>query len=323
VPANFQFKNEPRIKSGKHAGEWTTGKEETPEYKTKWAKTPGLVDAHHNGKEWVTSADNKPLSRFKHLAELKPPIPPAWKKVGVSLHPENKVLAKGRDVKGRSQQLPPPGEESTEVKMERIAGLEKNLPNVVKKVNADRKSSDSKLAEKADLNALIIHTGVRVGSEKDTKAAKKATGATTLQGQHVKDDSKGLRLSFIGKDGVPNVHPITDPSLQKMVRTRAKKAGAGAKGQLFPNTNEVHMLAYNKEVTGDHAAKTHDYRSVIANRVARHYVDTHTAPKDAKEYKKMLNEMGTEVSKHLNNKPTQSIKKYIDKRIYEKKWKIK
>jgi hypothetical protein len=195
----------------------------------------------------------------KHLQALK--IPPAWRDVLINPDPKAELQVSGLDKKGYRQPLysEKHSKDASAKKFSRVLALSKNIDQVVKKNNANLKSRDKLTQEHAQCLGLMIATGIRPGSERDTGADKQAYGATTLQGQHVVTDSKGnVRLVFVGKKGKDLDLPIEDSEIAKMLQHRAVEAGPT--GQIFPNITDNRLRKYVSSVTnGQSSAKRFSY----------------------------------------------------------------
>src|SRR4051812_3569059 len=129
----------------------------------------------------------------KHIADLK--IPPAWTNVRYNPDPKGDLLVSGTDTKGRRQPLYSEkfSQAQAAKKFDRIKRLEAKLPGILDKNQKLISSKDGKTSDLASVLALVMHTGVRPGSETDTGAEKHAYGATTLEGRHVTTDEDVIR----------------------------------------------------------------------------------------------------------------------------------
>ena len=132
------------------------------------------------------------------------------------------------------------------VKFARVSeGLRK--ANALWQQNQDNRK-DPALREQADCTWLMMEQATRPGSDSDTKAKVKAFGATTLLGEHVVKAPDGVRLQFVGKEGVHHDHLIRNPELAKMLLQR--KATAGERGGKLFNTNYNQVVDYARKLNG-------------------------------------------------------------------------
>jgi DNA topoisomerase-1 len=254
-----------------------------------------------------------------HIKALK--IPPAWKKVRYNPNPKGDLLATGVDAKGRKQYIYSEkyNAQQADKKFGRINQLMNQYDAIVKINEKNRASSNRQTRDNADCLKLIMETGLRPGSDKDTKASKKAYGATTLLGEHVTTDGKMVSLTFVGKKGVSLSISVGDPALKTMLLSRKK--AAGDKGKLF-NTDSSEMLTYTKGLSKG-KFKTKDFRTRLANDLAMSEVSKYgaTKPKSQKEYKKMVKDVATIVSKQLGNTPTVALQSYIHPAVFAE-WRV-
>lgn len=247
-----------------------------------------------------------------HLKNLR--IPPAWTKVEVNSDKKAALWVRGKDAKGRRQSIYSPAFAQSQAlkKFARVQRLEKKFDVVEGRNEANRGSRDPVKADAADAMKLIFHTGIRPGSEKDTGAEKQAYGATTLLGKHVVQDSNGVSLQFTGKKGVALNIPISDKDVARMVTSRSKASGPN--GQLFPHVDAGQLLDYTHSIGG--AVKTKDFRTLLANRIAKETVAHTPAPSNAKGYAKAIKSVAQVVAAKLGNTAAIALKSYINPHLF-------
>ncbi len=257
-----------------------------------------------NGK--LVTEDGSPLP--DHIASLK--LPPAWTDVRICPDPEGTLLASGRDSKGRLQCVYSEAFSKTqaEAKFARVQELRTKFTDIHAQNEKNTRSRNPKVKDTAECLKLIMHTGIRPGSEDDTGAAVQAYGASTLLGSHVVETKSGLQLHFTGKKGVNLKIPVTDESVANMLRRRKK--AAGAEGQLFPNTHEKHLLNYSNQLDGG-GFKTKDFRTHVGTSTALSEIEKMPVPKDEKEYRKQVLAVAKIVSSKLGNTPVVALASYI------------
>lgn len=248
-----------------------------------------------------------------HLSKVR--IPPAWANVLVNPNPKAAVQIVGRDVKGREQVLYSEAHSSTQAKAKfnRVKELDAKYDSIKKQNEANLKSDDKNVKEHAKVTRLIMETGIRPGSEQDTGAAKKAYGATTLEGRHVVVDGDKVSLQFVGKKGKDLNIPIDNPRIANDLIKRAKKAGSD--GQLFPNVNDNSLRTYVGEFDGG-GFKTKDFRTRLANDVAEKEIRKIKSPKTEKEYKKAVKAVAKSVAEKLGNTATIALQSYINPVVF-------
>jgi len=259
-------------------------------------------------------ADGNPLP--SHVANLK--IPPAWTDVEVATDPKSELLVRGKDAKGRVQAVYSEAHWArvAAIKFARTRELLAKRDRIVSENNVNR--TDASKLENADAMALVLSTGVRPGSEKDTKGNVKAYGATTLEGRHVVEADGQLRLRFTGKKGVSIDIPVEDKEVAAMLRERKKAAGDD--GQLFA-TDNAKLLAYAHTLDGG-KFKTKDFRTLMGTKTAiEEIAKVKTKPATQKEYVKMVKTVAKAVAARLGNTATVALQSYIDPSVFSA-WRV-
>jgi DNA topoisomerase IB len=264
-------------------------------------------------KSWK-DADGKELPN--HVASLK--IPPAWTEVRYNRDPDGALLVMGKDAKGRGQYLYSEKfkKQQSENKFARIKELDGKFLTIAKKVESDVKKSEVK--EEASALRLIMSTGLRPGSDKDTQGKVQAYGATTLEGRHVVGSSPdNCRLQFVGKKGVELDIPIKNPAVAKDLI--ARRDAAGKNGKLF-STSAGKLSDYAQKQDGG-GFLTKDFRTLVGTRTAMEEVAKMSPPKSTKEYKKAVLSVAKTVSTRLGNTPTVALQSYISPTVFAK-WRL-
>jgi DNA topoisomerase-1 len=224
------------------------------------------------------------------------------------------LLVVGKDVKGRGQYLYSEKFKASQQakKFARVKELSKKFAAIKKENDANRKRSETR--DQADLTALIMSTGIRPGGESNTKADKKAYGATTLQARHVTTVRGVVHLRFVGKKGVALNIPVHDESIAKMLLKRKDAANENL-DRLF-TTSASELSAYSNSLDGG-GFKTKDFRTCLGTSVALEHIATMDAPTSAKEYKSHLKAVATAVSERLGNTPAIALASYINPTVFE------
>jgi DNA topoisomerase IB len=260
--------------------------------------------------EWVSGADDP--ARAKELN-----IPPAWTDVKLNSKREADLLATGFDSKGRKQYIY--SENATmrqaEAKFARNQELVKKQNYIFNQNETNISSKDFSTAENASAMSVILETGIRPGSARETFAKVKAYGATTLEGRHVVEDGfGGVRLQFVGKKGVNIDVPVKDKKIAGMLLDR--KAKVGNEGKLF-ETDDSELRKYAKKLNGG-SFKPKDFRTLKGTNTAIQYLKGVKPAKDMNEYKKIVSNTAKEVSKVLGNTPSIALKSYINPFVFLK-----
>lgn len=247
-----------------------------------------------------------------HITKLR--IPPAWTDVKFSSDPDAALLVTGKDEGGRSTSLYSAEHHAVRAaeKFARVKALTEEFDKIQAEVAAARK--DPATRDVADCLALIMSTGIRPGSDRDTGAEVQAYGASTLEGRHVRVSPNGnVSLQYTGKHGVALNIPVSDPGLAKMLMKR--KETAGPKGRVFGKVNQDRLLKTTKELAGD-GFKTKDFRTNIGTSTALKLMVNREEPTDLKSYKKAVMDIAKEVSAKLGNTPVIALQSYIAPEVF-------
>lgn len=286
------------------------------------AKGPSeLKGASVKKQKEVPATPHKMTAKTKHLVSYKQgdklpdhfiketgrPIPPNWRNVMVSHDPKADLQAIGKDAKNRTQYIYRKEyvDAKQAEKFERVQNVIKNKDGIIKGIRDLRKKDP----DTSDCLLLISKTGIRPGSTKDTKAEKEALGATTLRGNNVVKEGDKVFLRFTGKKGVYQDHEMKDPEIKKMLLDRKKQAGDG--GRLFKTSAEK----LNKNLPPNVHAK--DFRTAVAQESATNALSKYPKAKNAREFEKMRNSVGEDVSKKLGNTRSVALKSYINPVVFK------
>jgi DNA topoisomerase-1 len=260
------------------------------------------------------------LANGKPLPDHIPRIPPAWTDVEVNLEKDGDLLVKGIDAKGRTQSVYSADHHArqAQLKFAKVAELRSKQKEIRKQIERDRKSDDPDVREAADVAMLIQATGLRPGSNSDTKAEKKAYGATTLEGRHIHVRNGKVTLKFTGKKGIDLEIPVEDPAVAKMLIKR--KGEAGRKDPIFA-VSDSSLREYTDTLDGGNFSPK-DFRTAKGTRLAVDQISKMTAPTTQKEYKAAVKSVAKVVSENLGNTPTIALQSYIDPVVFAE-WRIK
>jgi DNA topoisomerase IB len=163
---DFEEVKHPRAKSGKHGGEFVK---------------KGQTGGTQSSSKQLQSAPER-ANWPEHIKKLR--IPPAWTDVKINNDPKANLMAVGRDAKGRMQYVYSEkfAQSQSAKKFARVKNLSARLKQFEGRNDKNLTSGNDRVREHAAVLGLIMATGIRPGSERDTKADKTAYGATTLVG---------------------------------------------------------------------------------------------------------------------------------------------
>jgi DNA topoisomerase-1 len=268
-----------------------------------------LVPAPENRAEWPD-----------HIKKLV--VPPAWHDVRISMDPDADLLVVGKDSKNRRQSKYNPKFVGTQTatKFARIKKLLDDKPEIESKLKPLLRSKSEDIRDHAAALNLIMKTGIRPGTTRETGAEKKSYGATTLLGKHVVKEGGEIHVKFTGKKGVLNDVVIRDPKLAADLHSRARDAGP--KEPIFHNVNSGSLLGFLRENLGGKEYKTKDFRTLLGTAMAMKIIEKSEEPTDKKSYKKAVNKVVDQVASQLCNTRVIVLQSYIHP-IAWAKWKEK
>jgi DNA topoisomerase-1 len=246
----------------------------------------------------------------EHIASLK--VPPAWTDVTYAQDPGAALLVTGRDSKGRRVFIYSEmhAQKQAALKFARINELDQQFKTVAKQNAALAKTAGKR--DVADCLGLIMAMGIRPGSDRDTKAAKKAYGATTLEGQHVVTEGDTTYLRYTGKKCVDLNLPVPKAWV-KALQERADKAGPS--GRLFGGVTDAMLREHVHSLDGG-GFTTKDFRTHLGTSTATELVERMDVPKTQAEYRKAVMEVAKKVSSVLGNTPVIALQSYINPSVF-------
>lgn len=238
-----------------------------------------------------------------------------WTDVHIADDPKARLVAVGRDQKGRQQSKysAEHTEQALQQKFERNRLLNSALPGILHHTSQEI-AEKGKNAEEASVIRLIEHTGARVGSDSDTGASEKAYGATTLEARHVIIDGDVARLDFVGKLAKRNQYEVSDPAIVDDLKARVE--GKEPSARVF-NTTDAKTRDYLKTAAGGQAFKVHDLRTHVATRVAAKEVEAGEPPTSPDEYWKRRDAVGQKAANQINDTLDIALGTYVNPMVFE------
>src|SRR5271166_767481 len=240
-------------------------------------------------------------------------VPPKWTGVKIAIDPKSEVLVTARDDKGRPKMVTSDSynTRSAAVKFDRTTEMLEQHDKIAGEI---QKARNGPQKEEAECAWLMQVQATRPGSERDTKADVKAYGATTLEARHVVQSKDGVRLQFIGKEGVAHDHLVRDKELGKMLMER-KSSATSDSDKLFKTTDAKVRDFTAARDGGKFTPK--DFRTSAATRLAAETVQADPRPsRDMKEHAQRVKAVATKVSGLLGNKPAEALKSYIHPGVF-------
>lgn len=236
------------------------------------------------------------------------------------IHPKgSRILAEYQDTKGRKIHRYSQKEilENVLEKYKRNQLFTKNYEKIVDQLKKDI-DVNTKEGQAALILYIIYKTGLRIGSETDTKAEQKAYGVSTLLNKHVKLlAGNKIKLQFIGKKGVENSTIISDPIIYDALK---KLKGKNWSDKIFTVSDSFTRRYLD---TIDDRFNVKDFRTLKAYTIAKNEIEKRKGPApDEKTFMKWQKEVADKVSEKLGNTRAVALNDYIDPTLW-RKWRKK
>lgn len=262
-------------------------------------------------------SDDGTVARIKALV-----IPPAWKRVWISPHPNGHIQAVGTDAAGRRQYLYHPRwqQERAEEKFDRVLEMSARLPDWRARVGADLRGKGLHRGRVLALALHLLDQGYfRAGGEQYAEEHE-SYGLATLLCEHVKVSGNAVSFDYPAKSGVQRRLELEDPEVARAVKALLRR-GNGTERLLVCRAAsgwaDIHADDLNarfKELVGvDYSVK--DLRTwhgtVLA---ATAFVDA-DPPVSKRVVKRVEAAVMKEVSDELGNTPAVARSSYVDPRV--------
>ncbi|MGW6933223.1 DNA topoisomerase IB [Lentzea sp. NPDC054927] len=275
--------------------------------------SPGWTRVRHGKGFRYLDADGRALTA-KDVERVKAlVIPPAWREVWISPHPNGHIQAVGYDEAGRRQYLYHEQWRTNRdaEKFDRVLELAPRLGKFRARIEADMRSRGRKRMLAIALRMLDL--GVfRVGHEE--YAEDNGThGVATLLCEHLSVRGDRVRFRFPAKHGVEVDEEITDAKLARAVRTLIKNRTPDCR--LYEDLTADDINERFRELVGDQFSAK-DLRTWHATvRAAQAFA--HALAERGKPSKRAISAVMKEVAEDLGNTPSVARKSYVDPRLTE------
>jgi DNA topoisomerase-1 len=269
---------------------------------------PGWTRVRHGKGFRYLDTDGKPLTaddvaRVKALV-----IPPAWREVWISPHPNGHIQAVGYDDAGRRQYLYHEKwrTDRDAEKFDRVLDLAPRLKRFREQIAQDMRSRGRRRLLAIALRMLDL--GVfRVGHEE--YAEDNGThGVATLLCEHLSVRGDRVRFRFPAKHGVEVDEEITDPALARAVRSLLKDKPPDCR--VFDLTADDVNERFRELVGAEFTVK--DLRTWHATVLAAQIFAAQGKPT-----KRAVSAVMKEVAENLGNTAAVARKSYVDPRLVE------
>ena len=235
-------------------------------------------------------------------------IPPAWRDVWISPHPNGHIQAVGVDDAGRRQYLYHEQwrtDRDTE-KFVRVLRLAPKLGGFREQIEKDMRSRGSRRLLAIALRMLDL--GIfRVGSEEYVEE-NGSHGVSTLLCEHLSVTGDRVRFRFPAKSGVEVDQEVTDPRLARAVRSLVKDKPPDCR--VFDLTADDVNERFRELVGDEFSVK--DLRTWHATVFA-----AQAFAAQAKPSKRAVGRVMKEVAENLGNTAAVARKSYVDPRLVD------
>ena len=263
--------------------------------------------------------DEATLARIRDLV-----IPPAWKNVWISQHPNGHIQAVGTDAAGRRQYLYHEKwqEERNEEKFDRVLEMSAALPDMRRRIAADLRRRG---LERDRVLALALHLldlgYFRAGGEQYADE-NNSFGIATLLCEHVALQREAVEFDYPAKSGVRRTLTIDDPEVVRSVRALLRRADRTDRLLACRNSSDwadIHADDLNarfKELVGEEytVKDLRTWHGTVLAAVA--FVDA-DPPANKTVIKRVESAVMKEVAEELGNTPAVARGSYVDPRVVQ------
>ncbi|MBD8870029.1 DNA topoisomerase IB [Nocardioides donggukensis] len=275
----------------------------------------GFVYLDRHG-ERLPDAD---VARAKELV-----IPPAWREVWISPHPNAHLQAVGVDEAGRRQYLYHPQWriQQDELKFERVARAARRLPAARNALEEHLTGEGMPLERSAATAVRLLDLGCfRIGGDAFEEGG--SFGLTTLERRHVTRTGSTLVFEFVGKSGIDHRIEVDDPLAVAAVETLRRRRGGSDRLMAFKRDRRwVDLDAsdvndYLRESVGEEITAK-DFRTWHATVLAAaSLAESDETGQSAASRKRAVRQAMVEVAEFLGNTPAIAKSSYVDPRVID------
>jgi DNA topoisomerase IB len=262
-------------------------------------------------------SDPDTLQRIKELV-----IPPAWKKVWISPHPNNHIQAVGTDAAGRRQYLYHTAwqQERAEEKFDRVLELSTQLPLWRARVAKDLAGRGLTRERVLAIALRLLDRGYfRAGGEQYAEE-NESYGLATLLCSHVTLHRHAVEFDYPAKSGVRRTIEIEDPEIVRAVRSLLRRPGRTERLLVcridsgWVDIRSDDLNARFKEMVGDEYS-VKDLRTWHGTVLAAAAFADADPPVSQRVIKRVESAVMKEVAEGLGNTPAVARGSYVDPRV--------
>ncbi len=288
------------------------------------------LERHRRGKRWCyTAADGSEICDQAEIARIEAlVIPPAWRDVWISPHPNGHIQALGTDAAGRRQYLYHPHwrRQRDQEKFDRVLLMAERLPDVRSRIDANLGTDGLTRERVLAASVRLLDLGFfRMGSEEYAET-NHTYGLASLRKEHVSISRDGiLTFDYVAKHGKQRVQTVADQAVCDVISALKRRRVGGdellayrGQGQRWVNLHSTDINAYLQEQFGvETSAK--DFRTWHATVLASVGLAVSLpASTSASTRKRAVARTVQEVSHYLGNTPAVCRASYIDPRVIDR-----
>ncbi|MDX6257635.1 MAG: hypothetical protein QOJ11_3969 [Frankiales bacterium] len=291
--------------------------------------TAAGLTRHRRGKGWCyRTADGSEVCDPLEIARIDAlVIPPAWRDVWISPHPNGHIQALGTDAAGRRQYLYHPlwRRQRDAEKFDRVLLMAERLPEVRTRLEANLRTGGLTRERVLSAAVRLLDLGFfRIGSEEYAEA-NHTYGLATLLKSHVSVARDGLiTFDYPAKAAKQRIQTIADPPVCEVVAALKRRRVGGDEllayrsGREWVHPGSAEVNRYLQDLFGvETSAK--DFRTWHATVFAAVGLAVSLpASTSASARKRAVARTVSEVAQYLGNTPAVCRASYIDPRVIDR-----
>lgn len=252
-------------------------------------------------------------------------IPPAWRDVWISPHPDGHIQATGVDAAGRKQYLYHPlwRIRRDEAKFNHVLEVAGRLPMLRAQADADLAGRGLARARVLATVAKLLDLGAfRVGSDQYAAGNDPTFGVATLRPEHAHVRRGLVVFEFPAKGGVEQVRQIGDPQVCAVLRALRRRRRDADRlfgywdGRDWRDVHSDEINDYLREASGGEMTAK-DFRTWHATVLAATQFAALGPQGSATSRRRTVAGVMREVAGLLGNTPTVARASYVDPRVVD------
>ncbi|MFF5214344.1 DNA topoisomerase IB [Micromonospora sp. NPDC000442] len=264
--------------------------------------------------------DPDELARLRALV-----IPPAWRDVWISPHPNGHIQAIGVDAAGRKQYLYHPlwRQRQDEAKFEHVLEVAGRLPLLRERVGHDLAVRGLRRERVLATVTRLLDMGTfRVGSDQYAAGEDPTFGVATLRPEHARLRRGCVLFEFPAKGGIEQVRLISDPQLCRVLTDLRRRRRAADRlfgywdGRQWRDVRADEVNDYLREASGGEMTAK-DFRTWHATVRAATELAALASARSVTARRRAVAAVMRQVAELLGNTPTVARASYVDPRVVD------